>query len=253
MLLLFFRFISFLLITLILLPFQIIIKIFIKKYSYLIPFYFHKICRRVFGIKIKVFGSISINNPKLSISNHASYLDIMILGSLFKTSFVAKKEVAYWPLIGILAKLQNTIFIDRKISSLKEQEKKIIKHLKEKKNLVIFPEGTSSDGNKILPFKSSLFNIFEENFNSKIIIQTITIVYKKVNNKLINHSEREKITWHSDMSLLKSVLNVLSKKNIEVEVFFNKEFVPKDLNRKKISLLCWQKINYNLNRSLLKK
>ena len=55
------------------------------------------------------------------------------------------------------------------------------------------------------------------------------------------------------MSLLKSVLNVLSKKNIEVEVFFNKEFVPKDLNRKKISLLCWQKINYNLNRSLLKK
>ena len=155
MLLLFFRFISFLLITLILLPFQIIIKIFIKKYSYLIPFYFHKICRRVFGIKIKVFGSISINNPKLSISNHASYLDIMILGSLFKTSFVAKKEVAYWPLIGILAKLQNTIFIDRKISSLKEQEKKIIKHLKEKKNLVIFPEGTSSDGNKILHFKSS--------------------------------------------------------------------------------------------------
>ena len=177
----------------------------------------------------------------------------MILGSLFKTSFVAKKEVANWPLIGILAKLQNTIFIDRKISSLKDQENKIIKHLKEKKNLVIFPEGTSSDGNKVLPFKSSLFNIFEKNFDSKMIIQTITIVYKKINNKLINNSKRKKITWHSDMSLLSSVFNVLSKKNIEVEVFFNKEFIPKVLNRKKISLLCWKKINYNLNRSLLEK
>ncbi len=253
MLLLFFRFIFFLLITLVLLPFQVITKIFIKKYSYIIPFYFHSICRWVFGIKIKVFGIVSMNNPKLSVSNHASYLDIMILGSLFQTSFVAKKEVSSWPLIGILAYLQNTVFVDRKISSIKHQENKIINHLKEKKNLVIFPEGTSSDGNKVLPFKSSLFNIFTENKNSKIIIQTITIVYKKINNQLIDRSERQKVTWHSDMSLLSSVLNVLSKKSIEVEVFFDKEFIPNNLNRKKISLLCWKKINYNLNKSLLKK
>ena len=73
------------------------------------------------------------NFPKLLVCNHASYLDILILGSLIKTSFVAKKEVSSWPLLGILAKLQNTIFIDRKISSLTMQKNKIIKHLQEKK------------------------------------------------------------------------------------------------------------------------
>ena len=161
MILIFLRLIIFLLLTLALLPFQFIIVFFIKNCIYIIPYFYHKLCRRIFGIKIKTFGKVSINSPILLISNHASYLDIIILGSLFKTSFIAKKEISKWPLFGILAKLQNTIFIDRRVSSLKNQENQIIKHLNEKKNLVIFPEGTSSDGNRVLPFKSSLFNIFK--------------------------------------------------------------------------------------------
>jgi len=178
--LIFLRLIIFLLLTLALLPFQLIVFFLLKKFTYEIPYFYHILCRKIFGIKIKIFGNVSINPPTLLISNHASYLDILILGSLFKTSFVAKKEVAKWPLFGILAKLQNTIFVDRRISSLKSQENQIIEHLNKKNNLVIFPEGTSSDGNKVLPFKSSLFNIFEENLDSGIFIQTITIVYKKI-------------------------------------------------------------------------
>ena len=191
MILIFLRLIIFLLLILALLPFQFIIVFFIKNYAYIIPYFYHKICLRIFGIKIKTFGKVSINFPILLISNHASYLDIIILGSLFKTSFIAKKEISKWPLLGILAKLQNTIFIDRRVSSLKNQENQIIKHLNEKKNLVIFPEGTSSDGNRVLPFKSSLFNIFEINLNSKIFIQTMTIVYKKINGASLNRIDRK--------------------------------------------------------------
>ena len=172
MILIFLRLIIYLLLTAALLPFQFIIIFFVKNYTYVIPYFYHKICRRIFGIKIKTVGKVSVNFPILLISNHASYLDIIILGSLFKTSFVAKREVEKWPLFGILAKLQNTIFIDRKISSLKIQENKIIKHLNKKKNLVIFPEGTSSDGNEVLPFKSSLFNIFKTYNFSIIYIST---------------------------------------------------------------------------------
>ena len=123
MILIFLRLIIFLLLTVALLPFQFFIIFFVKKYTYIIPYFYHKICRRIFGIKIKTVGKVSVNFPILLISNHASYLDIIILGSLFKTSFVAKSEVAKWPLFGILAKLQNTIFIDRKISSLKIRQK----------------------------------------------------------------------------------------------------------------------------------
>lgn len=254
MILIFLRLIIFLLLTLALLPFQFIIVFFIKNYAYIIPYFYHKICLRIFGIKIKTFGKISINSPILLISNHASYLDIIILGSLFKTSFIAKKEISKWPLLGILAKLQNTIFIDRRVSSLKNQENQIIKHLNEKKNLVIFPEGTSSDGNRVLPFKSSLFNIFEKNLNSKILVQTITIVYKKINGIPMNRIERKNITWHSNMDLIPNIFNVLKKLSIEVEVIFNDEFLPsKEYDRKKLALHCWEKINYNLINSLYRK
>ena len=254
MILIFLRLIIFLLLTLALLPFQFIIVFFIKNYTYIIPYFYHKICLRIFGIKIKTFGKVSINSPILLISNHASYLDIIILGSLFKTSFIAKKEISKWPLLGILAKLQNTIFIDRRVSSLKSQENKIIKHLNEKKNLVIFPEGTSSDGNRVLPFKSSLFNIFEKNLNSKILVQTITIVYKKINGIPMNRIERKNITWHSNMDLIPNIFNVLKKLSIEVEVIFNDEFLPsKEYDRKKLALHCWEKINYNLINSLYRK
>ena len=254
MILIFLRLIIFLLLTVALLPFQFIIVFFIKNYAYIIPYFYHKICLRIFGIKIKTFGKVSINFPILLISNHASYLDIIILGSLFKTSFIAKKEISKWPLLGILAKLQNTIFIDRRVSSLKNQENQIIKHLNEKKNLVIFPEGTSSDGNRVLPFKSSLFNIFEKNLNSKILVQTITIVYKKINGIPMNRIERKNITWHSNMDLIPNIFNVLKKLSIEVEVIFNDEFLPsKEYDRKKIALHCWEKINYNLINSLYRK
>ena len=254
MILIFLRLSIFFLFTLTLLPFQFIIVFFIKNYTYVIPYFYHKICRRIFGIKIKTFGKVSINFPILLISNHASYLDIIILGSLFKTSFVAKKEIEKWPLLGILARLQNTIFIDRKISSLKIQENKVLEHLNEKKNLVIFPEGTSSDGNRVLPFKSSLFNIFEGNLNSKISLQTITIVYKKINGIPLNHLERKNITWHSNMDLIPNIFNILRKLSIEVEIIFNDEFLPnKKYDRKKIALHCWKKINYNLINSLYRK
>ena len=254
MILIFLRLIIFLLLTLALLPFQFIIVFFIKNYAYIIPYFYHKICLRIFGIKIKTFGKVSINFPILLISNHASYLDIIILGSLFKTSFIAKKEISKWPLLGILAKLQNTIFIDRRVSSLKNQENQIIKHLNEKKNLVIFPEGTSSDGNRVLPFKSSLFNIFEKNLNSKILVQTITIVYKKINGIPMNRIDRKNITWHSNMDLIPNIFNVLKKLSIEVEIIFNDEFLPsKEYDRKKIALHCWEKINYNLINSLYRK
>ena len=254
MILIFLRLIIFLLLTLALLPFQFIIVFFIKNYAYIIPYFYHKICLRIFGIKIKTFGKVSINSPIVLISNHASYLDIIILGSLFKTSFIAKKEISKWPLLGILAKLQNTIFIDRRVSSLKKQENQIIKHLNEKKNLVIFPEGTSSDGNRVLPFKSSLFNIFEKNLNSKILVQTITIVYKKINGIPMNRIERKNITWHSNMDLIPNIFNVLKKLSIEVEIIFNDEFLPsKEYDRKKLALHCWEKINYNLINSLYRK
>ena len=254
MLLVLVRLIIFFVFTLSLLPFQVIIIFFLKKFVYIIPKFYHIICCKILGIKIKKTGKISDSEPTFFVSNHASYLDIIILSSLFKSSFLAKKEISSWPLFGILAKLQNTVFIDRKIGSIKEQENLIINHLKSKNNLVIFPEGTSSNGNQVLPFKSPLFNIFQNKDNPKICIQTITIIYKKVNGITLNRVGRRDITWHSNMELLPNMINFLKKMSIEVEIIFNEKFIPKtSLDRKKLAFFCWKDINYTLINNLYRK
>ena len=251
MLIVLFRLIIFFILTFTLLPFQIIIILFFTKFVYIIPAFYHKICCKILGIKIKKIGKISATKPTLFVSNHASYLDIIILSSLFKSSFIAKKEVSSWPLLGILAKLQNTVFIDRKIGSIKEQENLIINHLKKKNNLIFFPEGTSSDGNKILPFKSSLFNIFQNKNNPSINIQTITIIYKKVNGITLNRVSRRDTTWHSNMEFIPNLINLLKKISIDIEVVFNEKFIPKvSFDRKKLAFFCWKNINYTLINNL---
>ena len=251
MLLVLVRLIIFFVFTLSLLPFQVIIIFFLKKFVYIIPKFYHIICCKILGIKIKKTGKISDSKPTFFVSNHASYLDIIILSSLFKSSFLAKKEISSWPLFGILAKLQNTVFIDRKIGSIKEQENLIINHLKSKNNLVIFPEGTSSNGNQVLPFKSPLFNIFQNKDNPKICIQTITIIYKKVNGITLNRASRRDTTWHSNMEFIPNLINLLKKISIDIEVVFNEKFIPKvSFDRKKLAFFCWKNINYTLINNL---
>lgn len=121
------------------------------------PRVYHKGCCRLLGIRVAVEGEMHKEPPVLFVCNHTSYLDIVIMGSLFQGSFISKADVADWPLFGFLAKLQRTLFIDRRVRSTADQRDVIADRLKEPTNLVLFPEGTSGDGNRVLPFKSALF------------------------------------------------------------------------------------------------
>ena len=94
--------------------------------------------------------------PTLFLSNHVSYFDITVLGALIDGSFVAKSEVAGWPLFGMLAKLQRTVFVVRRQGQAGAQRDAVAERLTRGENLIVFPEGTSGDGTRALPFKSSL-------------------------------------------------------------------------------------------------
>jgi 1-acyl-sn-glycerol-3-phosphate acyltransferase len=132
-----------------------------------LPVIFHKLLIWLLSIQIDLEGEIDTsNNSNLYISNHLSYLDISILGSIFPMRFVAKSEVEVWPLFGFLAKLSRTIFISRKRSDSLDQKNKILKSLSSNEKVFIFPEGTTSDGNRVLDFKSSSFSALEgQNFS----------------------------------------------------------------------------------------
>ena len=100
---------------------------------------YHRLVCRIFGIRLDVRGRIARDKPLLIVANHTSYLDIEILGALVRGSFVAKAEVARWPLFGWLAKLQRTVFVDRRPSQAGKQKDAITRHLEGHGRLILFP------------------------------------------------------------------------------------------------------------------
>ena len=119
----------------------------------------------------------------LLISNHISWLDIIVISTLAPLHFIAKREVADWPFFGWLAKLQRSLFVDReRRTAVKDVAHEIAERLKAGERMVLFAEGTSSDGNQILPFKSALIGaaaLAAEEEGEGADVQTLTLAYTR--------------------------------------------------------------------------
>ncbi|MBT5572277.1 MAG: 1-acyl-sn-glycerol-3-phosphate acyltransferase, partial [Alphaproteobacteria bacterium] len=131
--------------TLVLIPVQAIALLLRLPLSRRIPLWYHRICCRLLGIRLEVFGRRSKARPTLFVANHSSYLDIPIYGALIPGSFVAKSEVGEWPFFGTLAKLQRSVFVDRRVRSSQLQATALGKRLAAGDSMILFPEGTSND------------------------------------------------------------------------------------------------------------
>jgi len=226
-------------ITILLLPVQVLLHIFQKPLSKIIPMIYHSIILKLLSIKIVVKGSFG-GDGSLIVSNHASWIDILIISSIIKTSFVSKSEVSRWPLISWLAKLQRTIFINRNNNKeLAKTANEIQDRITNNQNVVLFPEGTSSDGNRVLPFKSSIFILCELSEVSKFNIQPISIAYTKYNGLSMTRIERMLIAWYGDMNLLSHIYNIIRSGSFEVEVtFHNRIDISEKKSRKDIASEC---------------
>lgn len=174
------------------------------------------------GIKISISGLPNQKNT-LFISNHTSYLDIIILGSRINGLFVAKSEIDDWPIINLLTFIAKTIFIDRKdFLKTNGQVKKISDELKKGFNVIIFPEGTSNDGNRVLPFKSSLFEIVKDKKLKKLKLQPVSISYCSLDGIPINRLFRPFFAWYGEMDLAPHAWNFFGLGNCEIKLNFLK-------------------------------
>ncbi len=206
-----------------------------------LPVIFHKLIIWLLSVRIECEGEINKSNDcNLYISNHLSYLDIPILGSKYPVRFVAKSEVENWPLFGFLAKLGRTIFISRKRSDSLDQKNKILNLLSSDEKIFIFPEGTTSDGNRVLNFKPSSFSALEgQNF----IIQPIVIVYADLNGIPINRWLRPVIAWYGDMELKPHLSSLAHLKSIKARlIYLDKVNAKKFASRKDLSKYLENKI-----------
>lgn len=212
--------------TLPLMPLQAAFLRFNPKLARTFPNWYHRKVCRLLGVKLRIEGEVVADQPVLIVSNHTSWLDIPVISAVAPVSFVAKKEVGRWPFVSWLAKLQRTVFVDRqKRTAAAASAQEIADRLASGDKLVLFAEGTSSDGNRVLPFKTSLFAAAipgksrrqktedpSENSASEasagqpaaaspVLVQTLTIAYTHLHGIPMERADRPIVGWYGDMEM----------------------------------------------------
>lgn len=240
------------LVTLVLTPFQILILLVARRFWWALPFGYHKLCCRIMGLQVRVIGAPVKARPVLLVSNHVSYLDIPVLGSVVPVSFIAKAEVAQWPGYGWLAKLQRTVFVDRRRNTTMQQRDSIHARLLAGDALVLFPEGTSNDGNRILPFRSALLSVAEAaSPEQPLAIQPVSIAYTSINGVPLGWGLRPLVAWYGGMELGGHLWRFSRLGMVEVVVQFHDEVKLGDFrSRKELTRHCSDAVAGGVDRAL---
>jgi lyso-ornithine lipid O-acyltransferase len=238
----FFRIVAYIAITVVLLPVQAFAIRFNRKLSIRLPLFYHGLCVRILGFHIRTHGAMVAKGPVLFACNHTSYTDISILGALLPASFVAKADVAGWPFFGSLARLQRTIFVDRRPAKARAQRDEMAQRLEDGDSLVLFPEGTSSDGNAVLPFKSALFSVAQIEPNGEpLLVQPVSIAYTRLDGMPVGRALRPYFAWYGDMTLAPHFWEVAGLGHTTVDVVFHAPVTIRDCaTRKGLAEYCFQ-------------
>ncbi|MBM3488397.1 MAG: 1-acyl-sn-glycerol-3-phosphate acyltransferase [Alphaproteobacteria bacterium] len=209
-----------------------------------IPLFYHRHCARILGLNVEVRGTMSSAHPTLFVANHCSYLDITVFGSIIPGSFVAKAEVASWPLFGLLAKLQRSVFVDRRGPKAGAQRDEIVRRLEAGDWLILFPEGTSHDGNRVLPFKSALFAVAEIDVRGvPLVVQPVSIAYVSLDGIPIGRSLRPCFAWYGEMGMMSHAWEFLGLGRATVVVHFHDPVtIAAYGSRKALAQHCWGRV-----------
>lgn len=210
------------------------------------PFITQGVCRAAFvilGIRYKVHGS-PMSHKGAVVANHTSWLDIFALNACQRVYFVSKSEVSGWPAIGLLARATGTAFIERDPKKAKAQQGQFEARIRAGHKLLFFPEGTSTDGKRVLPFKSSLFAaFFTHGLEHVMQIQPVSVIY---------HAPKDRDArfygWWGDMAFGPHLLLSLSQSRqglVEV-VFHDPVSVDDFASRKDLAACCEARVREGL-------
>jgi lyso-ornithine lipid O-acyltransferase len=189
------------------------------------------------GLRVRQSGRVRTEGPTLFVANHVSYLDIPVIARYVDATFVAKAEVARWPLFGQAAKLTRTIFIQRVGAEARAQGRQMLDRLASGENLMLFAEGTSTDGSAVAPFKSSLFGIAEDPPPGiDLAVQPVSISYTRaLNGKPLVGRWRELYCWFGEATMLPHLWRMVSLPGAEVELRFHEPIAAAGMNRKELA------------------
>jgi 1-acyl-sn-glycerol-3-phosphate acyltransferase len=213
--------------------------------------YWWWVCRLV-GLRVRVQGK-PLAGACLIAANHASWLDIIALGSLRPLCFVAKREVGGWPLLGWIARLGRTVFVDReRRGDAQRASHEMARRLAAGDSLVLFPEGTSSDGNRVLPFRSTLLAAAGLHVDGALVpVQPVTIAYTRLAGLPMDRSSRPFLAWYGDMRLGPHLWQALKLGPVDIDIVFHSATdMSVTGDRKALARYCEDKVRSGLVRAM---
>ncbi|ANK80414.1 lysophospholipid acyltransferase family protein [Minwuia thermotolerans] len=205
-----------------------------------IPVFWHQFTRRLLRIRIRVVGRPLIGEPALFVSNHVSWVDIVVMGAVLPASFVAKREVGTWPVIKYLANLQRTVYVSRDRKTAAKEREDMTERLGKGDSLILFPEGTSSDGLRIGEFRAAFFSLAELKAEGHALkVQPFSITYTRVDGFPVTRRSMDKAAWYGDMDLAPHLKDFLLGGPYEATLkFFEPVTIEQFGNRKALAQHC---------------
>jgi 1-acyl-sn-glycerol-3-phosphate acyltransferase len=238
------RLVGFLSLSFVLIPCYVIMSWYKPKETPDLIKLFYRSLLGVMGFKIRLHGHITTNHPTLFVSNHTSYLDIPVLGSVIPAPFVAKADVKRWPFFGFFATMMQTVFVERRIMRTGEQTEAMRSRIAKGQSLILFPEGTSSDGQRVLPFKSSFFALAEDaGKDIELTIQPVSISCTAIEGLPVTRSLRSNYSWYGDMTLIGHLWNVFRIGDVTMDIIFHPTLSPQGFkDRKALAATCQEQV-----------
>jgi len=191
--------------------------------------YWASLCR-LMGMQVRIIGIPARRldgRPVVFASNHSSWLDILTLGGTLEGCFVAKQEVGSWPLISTIAHLGRTVFVSRRASNTGQERDGMRARLDAGDSLILFPEGTSSDGSRVLPFRSVFFSVVEDRAGSpRPVVQPVSVVYDQLAGLPMGRASRPVFAWYGDMDLASHFWRLAQHRGLRATVLLHPPVDP---------------------------
>jgi 1-acyl-sn-glycerol-3-phosphate acyltransferase len=209
--------------------------------------YWSMMCR-LLGLRVRLIGARvqaadAGGRPVVYVSNHSSWLDILVLGGRLHACFVAKEEVARWPLISWVARLGRTVYVRRQRATTARERDIMRERLAAGDNLILFPEGTTSDGSRVLPFRSAFLSIAQMPVapnRSPPLVQPVSVVYDRIAYLPAGRATRWLFAWYGDMDIGSHFWRVAQRRGLRATVLLHAPLDPSTFpSRKALAQAAW--------------
>ncbi len=236
--------------TLLLMPVQLVLIVLPGRAKVgLARLYWAGMCR-VLGLEVRVIGTQAARTvdgrPVVFVSNHSSWLDVLALGGTLEACFIAKDDVAGWPLIGLVARLGRSVYVRRKRTSTARERDEMRARLAAGDSLILFPEGTTSDGSRVMPFRSAFLSVAQlpaTPDGKPPIVQPVSVVYDRLAFLPTGRASRPLFAWYGDMDIATHFWRLAQHRGLRASVLLHAPVDPLTYpSRKALAQAVWNTV-----------